>query len=91
MKSGTGSALTHCRTELRLNVLPSPPVIAAGARAVRPEKWFTVTTGKLPGRNSAQWRNVVASLEVITLSAEIDFFPVYLIDVNYVKKISTKT
>lgn len=61
-------ALTRTGQELRLNVLPSPPVVLA------PELF---AQKMVPGdhrkahcraeKQLAQWRNVVASLEVITL------------------------
>ncbi|EBA8669806.1 MerR family transcriptional regulator [Salmonella enterica subsp. enterica serovar Miami] len=62
-------ALTRTGQELRLNVLPSPPAILAPELFAQ-RKWFLVTTGKLTTgqkKQLAQWRNVVASLEVITL------------------------
>ncbi|EJV0493621.1 helix-turn-helix-type transcriptional regulator, partial [Salmonella enterica] len=62
-------ALTRTGQELRLNVLPSPPVVLAPELFAQ-RKWFLVTTGKLTAgqkKQLAQWRNVVASLEVITL------------------------
>ncbi|EHQ4213807.1 MerR family transcriptional regulator [Salmonella enterica] len=62
-------ALTRTGQELRLNVLPSPPAVLAPELFAQ-RKWFLVTTGKLTAgqkKQLAQWRNVVASLEVITL------------------------
>ncbi|VEB60076.1 MerR family transcriptional regulator [Salmonella enterica subsp. enterica] len=63
-------ALTRTGQELRLQCA-SLSTSRAGARAVRPEKMVPggPPASSLPGRKKqlAQWRNVVASLEVITL------------------------
>ncbi|VDZ94306.1 MerR family transcriptional regulator [Salmonella enterica subsp. enterica] len=78
-------ALTRTGQELRLNVLPSPPVVLAPELFAQ-RKWFLVTTGKLTARAektacpSAQRGRFAGGYH--TISAEIDFFPsFYLIDI----------
>lgn len=62
-------ALSRTGQGLRIDVLPSPPAVLAPELFAQ-RKWFLVTTGKLTvgqKKQLAQWHDVIASLELITL------------------------
>lgn len=62
-------ALSRTGQGLRLDILPSPPAVLAPELFAQ-RKWFLVTTGKLTvgqKKQLAQWHDVIASLELITL------------------------
>ncbi|ECC1506384.1 MerR family transcriptional regulator [Salmonella enterica subsp. houtenae] len=62
-------ALSRTGQGLRIDVLPSPPAVLVPELFAQ-RKWFLVTTGKLTvgqKKQLAQWHDVIASLELITL------------------------